>query len=306
MTMINPSLLLTSEEIVKLKKPKDWFNYFTVFSIWFQIAFSVFLYTLYPYWYVFVIAALLIGTRQFALVILMHDGAHNLINRNSLINDFISQWLCAFPMMTDTYAYRVYHLQHHKHTESSKDPDKSLTDPFPATKWSFFRKITRDVTGIAGLRRYLGYFISAWGKDEKTFFGHLKHFIKKLKGFFISQIIIFSFFLLADIPLLYFLLWWVPKLTVFSLFYRLRNIAEHACTSGNSDFSNTRTTLSPWIVRFFIAPLNVNFHLEHHLFMFCPWYNLPLAHSILKTKSFYKDLEIDKGYLNVFSKVLVN
>mgnify|MGYP003327450402 FL=1 len=96
-----------------------------------------------------------------------------------------------------------------------------------------------------------------------------------------------------------------PKLTVFSFFYRLRNIAEHACTSGKDDFNHTRTTLSPGIIRYFIAPLNVNYHLEHHLFMFCPWYNLPKAHQMLREKDFFDELEIEEGYLNVFKKVIV-
>ena len=114
-------------------------------------------------------------------------------------------------------------------------------------------------------------------------------------------LLVLAFF---ELPWLYLLLWWIPKLTVFSLFYRLRNIAEHACTSGVEDFSNTRTTLSPMLIRYFIAPLNVNYHLEHHLFMFCPWYNLPKAHEMLKTKEFYKDLEVEHGYFNVFKKVI--
>ena len=215
----------------------------------------------------------------------MHDGAHNLISKNKKINNFISQWLCAYPMMTETNTYRNYHLKHHKHTETNLDPDKNLTIPFPVSKTSLARKIFRDLSGIAGLRRYAGYFTSAWGYSSGSFFSHLNHFFSKLYGFFICHIIIFS--------------------TIFSLFYRLRTIAEHACTSGGDDFSHTRTTLSPKLIRYFIAPLNVNYHLEHHLFMFCPWYNLPKAHMMLRKKDFYKELEIEDGYFNVFKKVIV-
>jgi fatty acid desaturase len=39
--------------------------------------------------------------------------------------------------------------------------------------------------------------------------------------------------------------------------------------------------------------------------MFCPWYNLPKAHQMLKEKDFYQDLEIENGYLNVFKKVII-
>ena len=303
--MINPSNLLSEDEIAILRHSKDWKNYLAIFSIWSQIMFGFLIFSVWPGVISFFFAALIIGTRQFALVIMMHDGAHNLISKNKKLNDFISQWLCAYPMMTETLNYRKYHLQHHKHTETNLDPDKSLTDPFPITKASFSRKIFRDLTGIAGLRRYFGYFHSAWGLNENTLFGHLKHFFSKLYGFLICQLVIFTVLVLFNIPWLYLLLWWVPKLTVFSLFYRLRNIAEHACTSGHDDFNHTRTTLSPRFIRYFIAPLNVNYHLEHHLFMFCPWYNLPKAHQMLKDKNFYEELEIEKGYLNVFKKVII-
>ena len=141
--------------------------------------------------------------------------------------------------------------------------------------------------------------------QENTFFGHLKHFVSTLYGFLICQLVIFTTLAFFNVPWLYLLLWWIPKLTIFSLFYRLRSISEHACTSGQDDFTHTRTTLSSNFVRYFIAPLNVNYHLEHHLFMFCPWYNLPKAHEMLKEKDFYNDLEIENGYFNVFKKVII-
>ena len=303
--MINPNTLLSPEEIALLRQSKDWKNYLAILSIWTQIVLGFILYAIWPSVFTFLISALIIGTRQFALVILMHDGAHNLISKNKKVNDFISQWLCAYPMMTETNTYRSYHLKHHKHTETNQDPDKILTDPFPVSKASFSRKVLRDLLGISGLRRYIGYFASAWGPNEKNIFGNLKHFFSKLYGFLICQLVIFSALTFFGQTWLYLLLWWVPKLTVFSLFYRLRNIAEHACTSGKEDFTNTRTTLSSKWFKYFIAPLNVNYHLEHHLFMFCPWYNLPQAHQMLREKHFYKDLEIENGYLNVFRKVII-
>ena len=303
--MINPNNLLSAKEIASLRETKDWKNYLAILSIWSQIFLGFLIFATWPSIVTFLISSLIIGTRQFALVIMMHDGAHNLISKNKKINYFISQWLCAFPMMTETGTYRTYHLKHHKHTETDLDPDKILTDPFPVSKASFSRKILRDLTGISGLRRYLGYFSSAWGPNEKNLISHLKHFFSKLYGFLICQSVILLVLAFFGLPWLYLLLWWVPKLTVFSLFYRLRNIAEHACTSGVNGFSNTRTTLSPMLIRYFIAPLNVNYHLEHHLFMFCPWYNLPKAHEMLKKKEFYKDLEVEKGYFNVFKKVII-
>ena len=150
--MINPNTLLSPEEIALLRQSKDWKNYLAILSIWTQIVLSFILFAFWPNVFTFLISTLIIGTRQFALVILMHDGAHNLISKNKKVNDFISQWLCAYPMMTETNTYRSYHLKHHKHTETNQDPDKILTDPFPVSKASFSRKVLRDLLGISGLR----------------------------------------------------------------------------------------------------------------------------------------------------------
>ena len=222
--MINPNNLLSAEELASLRETKDWKNYLAILSIWSQIILGFIIFAIWPSLITFLISSLIIGTRQFALVIMMHDGAHNLISKNKKINDFISQWLCAFPMMTETGTYRTYHLKHHKHTETDLDPDKILTDPFPVSKASFSRKILRDLTGISGLRRYLGYFSSAWGPNEKNLISHLKHFFSKLYGFLICQSVILLVLAFFGLPWLYLLLWWIPKLTVFSLFYRLLSL----------------------------------------------------------------------------------
>ena len=96
--MINPNTLLSEEEIAILRDSKDWRNYLAIFNIWAQIALGFIIFSFFPSVLTFLVAALIIGTRQFALVVMMHDGAHNLISKNKKINDFISQWLCAYPM----------------------------------------------------------------------------------------------------------------------------------------------------------------------------------------------------------------
>ena len=50
------------------------------------------------------------------------------------INEWIGQWLCAVPVGADLASYRSYHLQHHKFTQQPEDPDLSLSAPFPITQ----------------------------------------------------------------------------------------------------------------------------------------------------------------------------
>ncbi len=301
--MLNDELL-ESSEILKLKEKKDFVNVFALISMWAQVALAFLFFVLFPNPFGFLISAMIIGAKQFQMVVFMHDGAHGLIFNNRKYNDWASQWLCAFPVMTDTLPYRKIHSQHHKFTDTDKDPDLSLTKAFPTSKKSLLRKFLRDLTGISGIRRYSAVLLSAWGNEENIL-KSLKRFFSKLKGFILTNILIFSILLYFNQGWLYLLLWWIPMLTFFSLFYRIRSITEHSGLQGDDEFSFTRTTLVPWYLKYFLAPLNVNYHIEHHLFIYCPWYNLPLAHKMLIDKGLIKKMEISKGYMPVLKKILV-
>jgi fatty acid desaturase len=107
-------------------------------------------------------------------------------------------------------------------------------------------------------------------------------------------------FWLTGAGIWYFGVWLVAMATWLSLVTRIRNIAEHACTStGEDPFSHARTTLANPIERALIAPYWVNYHAEHHLFMYLPCYRLPEAHRLLLEKGLIRRMEIRPGYLDV-------
>src|SRR5439155_22279905 len=73
-----------------------------------------------------------------------------------------------------------------------------------------------------------------------------------------------------------YLAWVVAYLTTFSLFMRVRSLAEHARMQRTADpLHNTRTTRASLLARATVAPLHVNYHLEHHLLPTVPWHRLP-------------------------------
>jgi fatty acid desaturase len=45
-----------------------------------------------------------------------------------------------------------------------------------------------------------------------------------------------------------------------------------------------------------VAPYWVNYHLEHHLFMFVPCWRLPQAHRILLAAGRRQQMEVQPGY----------
>ena len=51
-----------------------------------------------------------------------------------------------------------------------------------------------------------------------------------------------------------------------------------------------------------MVPHHVNFHLEHHLFTNCPWYNLPKAHEMLKQKELSDKICVENSYFSVLKQ----
>ena len=247
---------------------------------------------------------MVIGTRQLGLAILMHEAAHGGLCANKAINEWVGQWLCAVPVGADLASYCSYHLQHHKFTQQPEDPDLSLSAPFPISKESCTRKAIRDLTGQTFVKQRLPLLLSLFKRgDNEEPMSH-ESFVSsgrdKMARFLIVNALLFILFWLAGAGIWYFAVWLVAMATWLSLVTRIRNIAEHACTStGEDPFSHARTTLANPIERLLIAPYWVNYHAEHHLFMYLPCYRLPVAHRLLIEKGLIKRMEVRPGYLEV-------
>ena len=81
------------------------------------------------------------------------------------------------------------------------------------------------------------------------------------------------------------------------LLVRIRSIAEHGCLKNSPDmFKNTRTTRAGWLARMTVAPIHVNYHMEHHLMASVPHYRLPQMHALLRAK---EAVPVAPGYAEV-------
>jgi fatty acid desaturase len=301
---VKPLEVISKEQYEEIKEKQDWRNVLSISSNWLQMSGAMALFFFYPNVLTFLVALVIIGSRQFALAVLAHDAAHNLLFSNNKVNDWAGQWFCAYPIFQDNRVYRPYHLKHHRHTETEDDPDLVLSSPFPINKRSFIRKVFRDLTGITGVRRYWGSLSSIFRTKGDNVFDKISKTSNKLHGFLISNVIIFILISTTMHWSLFLLLWWLPSFTYYSLIIRIRNISEHAVTPGNNDFDNTRTTKSTVLTRFFMVPHNVNYHLEHHLFTRCPWYNLPKAHSMMIENGYEDKMCLETSYKNVLLKAM--
>lgn len=258
------------------------------------------------------IALFVIGGRQLGCAIVMHEAAHRTFLSNREWNDLIGNWLGAYPTWSDVLPYRPYHLIHHAKTGTAQDPDLSLTLPFPLTRSSFRRKVLRDLTGRTGWAQIKQTFMRDVGLGSRRTQRNqgLKPGEKpdvgwhKLVPVAVSNLAIFAVPASFGRPELY-LLWVVSLLTTYRLAIRVRAIGEHAMAGPADDpLQNTRTTLASWWERLLLAPNYVNYHLEHHLLMTVPHYNLPKMHRLLREKGLLQDALVTRGYVAVLRRAV--
>ncbi|MBS0527343.1 MAG: fatty acid desaturase family protein [Proteobacteria bacterium] len=282
---LEASRLLAPEELQRLRGTSDLVGALLVLHAWGLIFASMALFAWWPNPLSFVIAVMVIGARQLGLAILMHDAAHGLLFANRRLNERVGTWLCAAPVFTSLQVYRPYHLAHHRHTQQAEDPDLGLSAPFPISRRSLWRKIVRDLSGRTAYQRRREQFRRGLAKEAKAF---------------VANLVLLGGLSAIGYWWLYPLLWLLPLATWYQLVSRIRNIAEHAVVPDNDDpLRNTRTTLANFLERLFVAPYWVNYHLEHHLFMFVPCWRLPSAHRALLAAGLRGQMEIQPGYAAV-------
>lgn len=297
---------LTSDEIRSLSARSDLWGFWMVAHCWGVILAAVLLFHLWPNPLTFALAIMVVGSRQLGLAILMHEAAHNALFRTRWLNELAGEWLCGRPIIADLPEYRHYHLTHHRHTQTEKDPDLRLSKPFPTTPASMRRKLIRDITGQTGIKLRAAQIIFAFkmaGEVEgqpssqdlaQAFAGPV------LGRALLANAVIFALFWVIGTWWFWLAFWLLPLLTWFQLVLRVRNIAEHGAVEFCDDpFRNTRTTLANPLERLFLAPYWVNYHLEHHLVMHIPAHNLPRLHALLHAKGLGPRMTQARGYLDV-------
>jgi fatty acid desaturase len=296
--------LLAPAELARLRERVEWKGIALIAHAWAVILGSIALVAVFPNPLTYIIAVVLIGSRQLGLAILMHDGAHGCFSRNEARNMALSQWFCAYPVFADTVAYRAYHLTHHARTQQHDDPDLILSAHFPITRASYRRKFWRDISGQTGYEQRKAQFLNALGDPSWPAAQRLRHFAERLGPQLVANGILFAGLALAGVWWAYPLLWLVPLLTWQMVITRIRNIAEHAVVpDGDDPLRNTRTTKANLIERALVAPYFVNYHLEHHLLYYVPCYNLPRLHATLMRGPHAARMEVQPNYLSVLRLV---
>jgi len=288
--------VLTFSELRYLERVSALRSAALVAHAWGIVAAAMIVHVLWPSTLTLVAAIVVIGARQFGLAVLVHEAVHWRLFPHAKMNDRVARWLCAFPVgAVELPRYRKHHHQHHRHTRQPDDPDLALSDPFPVTRATLCWSITRDLIGItAGAR-----LIALWRHAD-----NVSHAWHRLKGPLLANLVLFGTLTALGQWHLYPLLWLLPLLTWYQVLIRIRDLAEHSLTPHTDDpLRNTRTVSAGFLARCLLAPYWVNYHLEHHLFVFVPCWKLRAAHDLLLAKGYGEEMEIAPSYSSVIRDV---
>ena len=251
-----------------------------------------------------VAAFVLIGGLQHHLSIVHHEAVHHLLFASRWWNEVIG--CVAAYSIGFTMAYRRQHFDHHKLLGTDRDPDLPNYRPYPATLSVLLLAIAKDLSGIAAVTQFMRQSRQTPRPPSTDEFSSKSR--RDLVGLATAQLGVLGAFWAVGHPTLYFTLWLLPLVTLAKTLTHLRNIARHAQVRdvGDPELSRYRTTLVGPIERFFFAPMNFNYHAEHHFYPMIPWHNLPEAHRLLSGHPAYaRVVETERGVLRfVFRKAV--
>jgi len=209
-----------------------------------------------------------------------HEGGHGTAFKTQWMNEVIYQLAC-FMIVRNPTSWRWSHIRHHTDTIIvGRDPEIALMLP-PAA-----RRLALNVFGIPdmidGLKRM---WINATGRldpQEATFIPETE----QSKVFFVARIwlviyatTIFACLILGSVvPLMVIGL---PRL-YGAWHFIMTGYLQHGGLADNvlDHRLNTRTVYINPISRFIY--LNMNYHVEHHMFPMVPYHRLPELHARIK------------------------
>lgn len=275
---------------------------------WAIIGVAISLALLAQSWLVSLLTIVVVGSRQHALLILMHEAAHVGLLRRRSVGDWLSDLTIAWPLLVDTATYRANHSRHHRNLNTAKDPDWLRyrgPDAQDAEEWRFpmsGRKIAwlivGDLLGLRTIQQLKKILIFSGARSGTRSASTPRRRVARL-AFYLGLAVLLT----AVSGWTAFLLYWiVPSLTTLKVVLRVRLIAEHVMPSGAD---GSRTTLAGPVARFFIAPHNIGYHLEHHDHPGVRWQHLPQLHRTLASRGALQsqDRTVTRGYLAVLREV---
>jgi fatty acid desaturase len=248
--------------------------------------------------FVSVLAIIFIGTAQYSLMVIAHDGLHRNFVSKIKTNDLLNDLLILGMFGSACRVNRNNHSQHHKFSSSLNDPDR-------------YKYVNKDKDSLIKFNIFLSGFSSFFRTLKNVFlnkeFKQKNEINTKLNLKELSIILFWQFSLIILLSKFfgyfgYFLYWFLP---IYLFAYRgdlNRVFCEHNELNDDENINDTNYRLITFdnpnlLERLLFCPNNMNYHAEHHLFPQIPYYNLKKAHDIIRQNGKYKDkLKLRSSY----------
>jgi fatty acid desaturase len=235
-------------------------------------------------------AIAVIASRQQALLNVGHDAMHRSLARDRRVNDAVGIVAAAAPCGSAFRSTRVHHLRHHRLLNTPDDPDAILhRGPHLDTRKGLLRHLAEGFTGIYALkvlRRREGWVGPELRQKDK-------------RDLVLVNLGLWGIFTRLTSWWTYPLLWLAPLPTITSGFVVMRNYMDHALVGEElREFPDRRVSVDPNVVEgAYVAPYNMNWHAEHHLFPWVPARQLPEASRRLAARADRPDQMVRKSYV---------
>ncbi|MGE8414421.1 MAG: fatty acid desaturase family protein [Pseudomonas sp.] len=285
---------------------KPWIGCLALLADWGLIAAAFACAAIWPHPITYVLAALLIARSQLALAVLMHESAHGLLLRGQKANDLLGQWLAAGPLFLSLRTYRAGHLKHHLQPMEHDDPVVAVfgLGDYPLPRGKLALRLVADLCGV-------GYFISAARfarGDYRAIMPRVDKSPRQVLGELCSMLAgngaLFGLLAWSGHPWLYLGLWLLPAITLLPLLGRVRAIMEHAGLPVDADQSrNARSIVRPNWQTFLCGPHAIHYHIEHHLYVRVPFYQLGGLHRQLAAAQLLAQGNLYRGYVGVLRDI---
>ncbi len=273
-------------EIRTLYRVRPWANFIVLLypAAWIL---SIAIMQRYPFWPIRAAGIAVIAISVQAMGTLMHEALHGNLFRDAFFDRWVG-FALGVPTFFSSAAYKVIHLNHHRHTRSERDVDE----------FSYACRTHRQYVALFYASFLVGSLLYMCAVPVKAYAiasrSNRRRIVAEYSLMFLAYATAVSYAVVMRHK--EWLLWyWLAPIAVAVLLSNIRALAEHMGTSGEGDaILKTRTVTSNPLVSFLM--LNLNYHLEHHLFPAVPWYNLPRIHQLLKPMYKARGAVVRKSY----------
>ncbi|QDU90027.1 Fatty acid desaturase [Pirellulimonas nuda] len=306
------------EEVRRLSQIRPWRSVGLITLQWGVVVAAMTCALYFPYWWVYLIAGVVIATRQQAIGVLVHDGAHWLLFKNHTVNDIVCDLFLGFPSNLSTTLYRSTHFQHHRYVNTEEDCDLAAQRDdhewfdWPKTRSELWWTMLRSITGLNAYRAWP--LVKQWAPWMHMTDPITPAFPLRARVLYVANIvavytaIALGFRYAPGNTLVVVLLYIIPTMTLLNLFNRLRATSEHVGLADEQDeLGATRSVAPSWWERLTVCPVGVNYHLEHHLFPSVPGPNLARLHRhLMQDDDYRRRAHVTRGYAGAVNELMAS